>query len=215
MEHHAVIYGRAMHDAVSRYYQYKISGNKIDLGGLLDAFRNNFNPEGFLGIEHQKERMRIGTDALTRFFHDEGRRNTSPKFVEKEFSFKFNNIKILGRFDLINESADGIEIMDFKTSEIKTQKEADKRVKESKQLLLYSLAYDKMIGELPKRLSLYFLESGIIGTTEVSQEGLEKVKEDIIKVSEGIYRNSFEATPAFMACTYCAYNQICPLAKVR
>jgi len=213
MEHHTVIYGRAMHDAVSKYYQYKISGRKMGLADILNAFRVSFDPEGFIDLEHQKERLRVGEDALTRFFKDEEKRNIKPKFIEELFNFKFHDIKITGRFDRVDEEAEGDVIVDFKTSDIKHQKDADKRVKESSQLILYSFAYQSIFGRLPKKVSLYFLESGIIGSTEIAGEDLDKIKEDILEVAEGIRKESFEASPAYMSCNYCAYNQICPYAK--
>lgn len=215
MEHHTVIYGRAMHDAVSKYYQYKISNQKVTLADILDSFRKNFDPQGFIDLRHQEERLRLGEDALMRFFKAEEERNSRPKFIEEPFNFKFNNIKITGRFDRIDEDDHGAMIMDFKTSEIKQQKDADRRVKESSQLRLYSLAYQNIFGKLPKRVSLYFLESGIIGTMEIEEQSLDKIKEDIIEVAEGVCAGYFNATPAYMACAYCAYNQICPFAQIR
>jgi len=215
MEHHTVIYGRAMHDAVSKYYQYKISGRKMMPVDLLNAFRAAFDPQGFLDAKHQDERLRVGQEALRRFFNDEEKRDSIPKFIEEPFNFKLDDVKITGRFDRIDEELDGAVIMDFKTSEIKTQKDADRRVKESKQLLLYSLAYQNISGELPKRVELYFLESGIIGSTEVDADDLGELKEKIKEVSEGIRSDNFQATPVYMACTYCAYNQICPFALAK
>ncbi|MBN2831446.1 MAG: UvrD-helicase domain-containing protein [Candidatus Omnitrophica bacterium] len=214
MDHHTVIYGRAMHEAVSKYYQYKMSGRKMDLADILNCFRVSFDPQGFIDLKHQEERIRVGEDALTRFFKDEERRNVKPKFIEETFNFKFNGIKITGRFDRVDEETDGDVITDFKTSEIKTQKDADKRVRESSQLLLYSLAYQNIFGKLPKKVALYFLESGIIGSTEIDEEDLGEIKEDIIEVAEGVRKENFNATPAYMACTYCAYSQICPFAKI-
>jgi len=215
MEHHTVIYGRAMHDAVSKYYQYKISGRKMSLADILNAFRGSFDPQGFIDLNHQKERLCVGEAALTRFFKDEQRRKVNPKFIEEPFNFKFNDIKITGRFDRVDEDPEGAVIMDFKTSEIRHQKDADKRVKASSQLRLYSLAYQRIFGRLPKRVALYFLESGIIGSREISEEDLDEIKEDIVEVAQGIRNEDFRATPAYMACAYCAYNQICPSAKMR
>jgi DNA helicase-2/ATP-dependent DNA helicase PcrA len=103
-------------------------------------------------------------------------------------------------------------MMDFKTSEVKTPKEADKRARESLQLSLYALAYKNIFGTIPKRAELYFLESGIIGSAQIQEGDLEKIKEEINKVSCGIRSQNFQATPAYMACTYCAYSQICPQA---
>ncbi|MFA5115583.1 MAG: 3'-5' exonuclease, partial [Candidatus Omnitrophota bacterium] len=215
MEHHTVIYGRAMHEAVTRYYQYQMSGKKMELGELLVAFKKSFDPQGFLDKAHQEERFRVGTDALSRFFHAEEARKTQPKFIEKDFSFMFGGNKITGRFDRVDEGEDGAVIIDFKTSEIKAQKAADKKAQESLQLALYSLAYQNIFGKLPIRVELHFLESGIIGSHSIEEAGLDKIKEKIKEVSEGIRRQGFEATPAYMACSYCAYNQICPFARMR
>ncbi|MCG2713493.1 MAG: ATP-dependent helicase [Candidatus Omnitrophica bacterium] len=215
MEHHTVIYGRAMHEAVSQYLLCKLEGKKIEMHDLLDCFETNFDPQGFLDVSHQEERSRIGREALIRFYKDEERRNLTPISIEEKFSFIIGNNKIAGRFDRIDMEHDGAVIMDFKTSAIKTQENADKRVKESKQLALYALAYQYRSGVLPVAVALYFLESGIIGRYELSEDDLEDVKKDILKVSAGIRQQSYPAKPEYKACTYCAYNQICPQAVMR
>ena len=215
MEHHTVIYGRAMHEAVSQYLLRKLKGDKVTMDELLDCFEVNFDPQGFLDASHQEERFRIGKEALARFYKDEEARKSIPKFIEKDFSFVIGDNKITGRFDRIDMEQDGAVIMDFKTSAIKTQKDADKRVKESKQLALYALAYQHIFGVLPIAVELYFLESGIIGRYELSEDDLDDVKEDIMVVSAGIRQRSFPAKPEYKACTYCAYNQICPFAVIR
>ncbi len=215
MEHHTVIYGRAMHDAISRYFQSKLSNKKMALADLLGAFKESFDPQGFLNELHQEERFRIGQEALVRFFKEEEKRDSKPKFIEKEFSFILEDNKISGRFDRVDEEKDGAVIMDFKTSQIKTQKDADKRVRESMQLKLYAMAYENIFGVLPRRVSLYFLESGLVGNAELKDGDLEEVKKRIREVSSGIRKGNFEATPAYMACAYCAYNQICPFAIIK
>ena len=215
MEHHTVIYGRAMHEAVSQYLLRKLDGSKFALDELLDCFEANFDPQGFLDANHQEERFRIGREALVRFYRDEEKRSSVPKFIEKEFSFVIGNNKIIGRFDRIDMEQLGVVIMDFKTSAIKTQKDADKRVQESKQLALYALAYQYIFGVLPIAVELYFLESGIIGRHELSEEDLGDVQEDILEVSTGIRQQEYPAKPEYKACTYCAYNQICPSAVIR
>ncbi|MDD5155230.1 MAG: UvrD-helicase domain-containing protein [Candidatus Omnitrophica bacterium] len=215
IEHHTVIYGRAMHEAVSKYFQFKMAGKSMNLPQLLEVFRASFDPQGFLDEKHQQERFRKGREALSRFFNEDQERKSCPQFIEKEFSFIFEDTKITGRFDRVDMEEDGAVIMDFKTSEIKAQKDADKRVKESLQLRLYALAYQEIFGRLPKRLALYFLESGIIGATAIKEDDLEKIKEKIREVSSGVRQQNFAATPTYMACTYCAYNQVCPFATIR
>jgi DNA helicase II / ATP-dependent DNA helicase PcrA len=215
MEHHTVIYGRAMHEAVSQYLLRKLNGSKLSLDELLVCFETNFDPQGFLDVKHQEERFRLGREALVRFYRDEEKRRAVPKYIEKEFTFVIGDNKITGRFDRIDMEEAGAVIMDFKTSAIKTQKDADKRVKDSKQLALYALAYQHIFSCLPAAVELYFLESGIIGRCTLSQEDLAGVQEDILVVSAGIRRQEYPAKPEYKACTYCAYNQICPCAVIR
>ncbi|MDP2938358.1 MAG: ATP-dependent DNA helicase, partial [Candidatus Omnitrophota bacterium] len=215
MEYHTVIYGRAMHTVVTKYFQFKMAGRNMSVEDLLNTFKESFDPQGFLDEKHQQERFRKGLEALIKFFNEEEKRNSRPIYIEKEFSFILGNNKITGRFDRIDMEEDRAVIMDFKTSEIKTQKEADKRTKESMQLALYALAYKTVFGQFPKRVELYFLESGIIGTNQIRESDLEKVKDKIGEVSQGIRDRNFAATPAYMACQYCAYNQICPFAIIR
>jgi DNA helicase-2/ATP-dependent DNA helicase PcrA len=214
MEHHTVIYGRAMHEAVSRYLLRKLAGEKVSLDELLDCFEANFDPQGFLDANHQEERFRIGREALVRFYKYEEKRQSIPKFIEEKFSFVIGNNKIAGRFDRIDMEGAGAVITDFKTSAVKTQKDADKRVKENKQLALYALAYQYAFGVLPIAVELYFLESGIIGRHELAEDDLAGVKEDILEVSAGIRRQDYPAKPEYKACTYCAYSQICPQAVI-
>jgi len=215
MEHHTVLYGRAMHDAVCKYFQHRILGKHMQLQELLSVFKESFDPQGFLAVEHQEERARVGTEALIRFYNSEEAKKSKPKFIEKDFSFIFENNKIAGRFDRVDDEEDEAVIIDFKTSEISKQADADKRTKQSMQLELYALAYKNIEGKLPKRVELHFLESGLIGSAVVREKDLEKLIDKIKEVASGIRKQSFVATPAYMACTYCAYIQVCPSAVIR
>jgi DNA helicase-2/ATP-dependent DNA helicase PcrA len=125
------------------------------------------------------------------------------------------NNKITGRFDRIDIEQDGAVIIDFKTSQITKQEDAQRRTKESLQLVLYALAYKNINKKLPKRAELHFLESGLIGSTVIEEEDLQKITEKIREVSAGIRKQDFPATAAYMSCTYCAYNQICPSVELR
>lgn len=215
MEHHTVIYGRAMHEAVCVYYQHLLAGKKMQLGELLNTFEESFDPQGFLDLKHQEERFRIGKAALARFYEQEQQKKSRPFLIEKDFSFIFENNKINGRFDRVDQEEGDAVIIDFKTSDITKQADADKRAKESMQMCLYALAYQHISGKLPKRVELHFLESGIVGSSVIRAEDLEKITLKIKKVSEGIRRQEFNAVPGYMACQYCAYCQVCPFAATK
>jgi DNA helicase-2/ATP-dependent DNA helicase PcrA len=213
MEHHTVLYGRAMHEAITRYLRYKMSGMTPEPEFLIRSFEEIFNPEGFLSKEHQEEKEKIAKQALFRFYYDEEQRKKLPTHIEKDFSFIYENNRIIGRFDRLDLEPDGGIITDFKSSDINDQEEADKRTKESLQLMIYSLAYKEIFKEYPKEVRLYFLESGIIGRASFEDKDLEKAKEKILKASLGIRKQIFEPKPDYMSCQWCAYNSICKYAS--
>ena len=61
------------------------------------------------------------------------------------------------------ESAGETVIVDFKTGDVRDQKAADRRARESLQLDIYALAQLRTQGRLPDRVELRFLETGLVG----------------------------------------------------
>ena len=122
-----------------------------------------------------------------------------------------------GRFDRVDETPDGLVIVDYKSSDVTDQKKADQRAKESLQLEIYALAQHEMTGRLPAGVELHFLESGLVGrhTPTPTEPDLAKAREAIAASARGIRRRAFEATPEYQACRYCPYNQICPSTATR
>ena len=117
--------------------------------------------------------------------------------------------------DRVDEDAQGVTIVDFKTSQVKDQESADKKARESLQLELYAFAYKEIFDVLPAYLELFFLESGVIGKIPLEDGSFSRIKDKIREVSAGVRSENFKAMPAYLACTYCAYNQICSSAKIK
>ncbi|GBE27077.1 ATP-dependent DNA helicase PcrA [bacterium BMS3Bbin03] len=211
--HHTVIYGSALHQAVSEYYRRKIKGFPVEYSVLEDVFRNSWSSEGFISRTHEEQRFQAGLDALKQFYETEEQSGELPLYVEKEFSFKLDNNHIVGRWDRVDQRDGGIVIVDFKSSDVREQEAADKRAKKSLQLAIYAMAYESMFRERPVRTELHFLESGLVGRAEVAGMKMEKFLEDIRTAAQGIRQRDFEAKPDYMSCRYCAFNSICPQAN--
>ena len=209
-QHHSVVYGNALHKAVEFYLRRRAGGNYTSLEDFLLAFDNAWRNEGFLTREHEEQRKRGGIAALTRFYHEEEASGQKPTDVEREFGFTLGLDRVRGRFDRVDETPDGLVIVDYKSSDVTDQKKADQRVKESLQLKIYALAQHEMTGRLPARVELRFLESGLVGRHTPTGADLGKAREAIAEAARGIRRREFEATPEYQACRYCPYNQICP-----
>jgi len=209
-QHHAVVYGSALHKAVEFYLRRRAAGNYTSLEDFLVAFDNAWRNEGFLTREHEEQRKTAGIAALTLFYHEEEASGQKPTDVEREFGVSVGLNRVRGRFDRVDETSDGLVIVDYKSSDVTDQKKADERARESLQLKIYALAQQEMTGRLPARVELRFLESGLTGRHKPTAEDLLEARAAIEEAARGIRQRQFEATPGYQTCRFCPYNQICP-----
>jgi len=210
MEHHTVVYGSAIHQTIERYYQYRLQNKKVNKEELIEWFEKELRREGFVSSEHYKERLDHGKEVLEEFCEREKKAKALPESIEQEFQFMLGNNRIRGRWDRIDKEDGAAVVIDFKSSNEPDQKKANKKAKDSLQLTLYAYAYKQINKELPKRVELHFVESGIIGKAQKDDDDIEELMEQIEEVSNGVRKQKFDAKPTFMACSVCAFNQICP-----
>jgi DNA helicase-2/ATP-dependent DNA helicase PcrA len=213
--HHTVVYGSVLHKAVEFYLRRRAAGLFTPLEDFLRAFDDAWRNEGFLTREHEEQRKKAGSETLTRFYHEAEAQDDKPGAVEKEFGFRLGNDRVRGRFDRVDETPEGIVIIDYKSSDVREQKKADLRARESLQLKIYALAQKEMTGTLPARVELRFLDSGLTGRHIPTEKDLDGAVAALKAASAGIRARHFGATPGYQACRYCAYNQICPVTATR
>jgi len=213
LSHHSVIYGNAIHETIQFYYKIKMEKAAVNAEDLLKKFEAEWEASGFLSREHEEQRFEEGRQAILRFFNRAEKSDVIPAYIEKKFKFDFDGDTIAGRFDRVDVSASGTVIIDFKTSDISKQDEADDRAKKSTQLAVYALAWKTLAGELPDRVELYFVDSGIVGSVAPTGKMIEKIEGIIRTAAEGIRSENFEPNPQYMSCSYCPFVNICPGVK--
>jgi DNA helicase II / ATP-dependent DNA helicase PcrA len=215
LRHHTVVYGSTIHAVVEFYLKRRVEGNYTALEDLLAEYERKWLNQGFLTWEHQEARKAAGREALTRFWHQEEADGLKPTWIEKDFAFGVGPNRVRGRFDRVDEDLLGAVIVDYKTSEVIRQKDADRRVAQNLQLKMYALAWREMTGQLPQRVELRFIETGVIGRRVPTDADLEEAAAAVEAAAAGIRARRFDATPSRQACRYCAYNQICPFTATR
>ena len=211
-EHHTVIYGKAIHDAVQAYFRQKMRGRQMSLEELWAVFEGSWVSRGFLSRDHEEQRLEAGRQTLKSFFAREEEAGTIPTFVEKEFGFALDRDRVIGRWDRVDARGDEVVIIDYKSSDVRQPKEAKRRARESLQLGIYALAYRQTTGQIPTQVELHFLESGLSGVAQKTAEEIEETAAIITEVAAGIRARDFTAKPGYMACGYCAFREICPSA---
>jgi len=210
LAHHAVVYGYAVHEAVRSYFERRLAGESPDADALVAAFRAAWVSEGFLSREHEEERLREGEAMLRRFQAQQASSPWRPLAVEQEFAFSLERNRVQGRYDLVLESAGETAVVDFKTGDVRDQKAADRRARESLQLDIYALAQLKTQGRLPDKVELRFLESDLVASRRPTEADALATETRIRAAATAIRKRAFEARPTFFACSQCPFREICP-----
>lgn len=186
---------------------------------LLKIWHENFPLGSFTTrVEADTARMR-GEELMRMFYEWWSERSRIVVAVEKGFSVTVSkeqvassNIVITGRFDRIEKTPEGLHVIDFKTSQPRTQAEVDADL----QLSIYALATLEDFGELPAALSLlHITEDGIleIRTTRNENQVRDAIKQ-ITAIHGRITEKGFRPTPAVEKCRSCPYRGICDVAAV-
>ena len=206
------MYGKVLHEAISDYLKRKRDGQQPGLRDLEATFRARWIAEGFISPEHEMERFQAGLDALRRF-HEAERNVPAPELIEQRFSFMLGHDRVVGRWDRIDNGPDGATVVDYKSTAVEEGTDKPQRMaQESKQLVLYALAYERMYGQRPAKVALHFLETGERAAVAPSDETVNAVRAWLSAAAARIRARDFAPNPAkgVRTCRACPYHQICP-----
>jgi DNA helicase II / ATP-dependent DNA helicase PcrA len=242
--HHAIVYGAALHKAVQLFHNRHAKGHVMSEAELDEVFDSAWSNEGFISRGHEEARLTAGRAALRRFREAQLQPDAViPTYVEREFSFTLGGDRIRGRWDRVDvESiergapadapgsppmsdvvsptlgmlgAERVTITDYKSSDVRDPAKARQRARESLQLQIYAMGYEAMTGRLPDAIALHFLESGLVGKVDVDPKRLGRARDKIATAAAGIRTRDYTPRPDYLACTYCAFRDICPSSVAR
>jgi DNA helicase-2/ATP-dependent DNA helicase PcrA len=178
------------------------------------VFKSAWVNEGFVSREHEEMRFAAGLAVLQRILQQEKTAPSQPGLIEKSFSFTLGSVKIAGRMDRVDFLPDGgAVIIDYKSTEVLHQEDADRKARESLQLKIYAAAWQKTEGRLPERLELHFLDSDRIGRVKVEPKDVDAVEDKILETAVQIRLQEFPSKPSAWTCGYCPYRTLCPDAE--
>jgi DNA helicase II / ATP-dependent DNA helicase PcrA len=210
LPHHAIVFGRVLHKTIHAYLKRRMTGRAVDVETVIEEYRKNWVNEGFLSREHEELRKAAGEKALRLFYEREEESGRRPAFLERPFRWQERGLRFAGRFDRIDFEAAGAVVIDFKTTDASSQKEADRAAAESLQLDVYALSFLKTEGMLPYETRLHFLESGFVGRAAKGEKELARAGERIREAADGIRAGGFKARPDWHSCSICEFKTICP-----
>ena len=103
-----------------------------------------------------------------------------------------------------------MELIDYKTGNPKTEKKIGS---DKDQLLIYKMAARDILGMNVGKLTFHYLNDNSKVSFLGTEKELEKLKEKILGLIEGILATDFEALPSKHNCEYCDFKEVCSFAS--
>jgi len=186
----------------------------LDISVLVEIYKKNWIDEWYESKSQKEEYYKLGRKIIKnfheRFIQEQPRvfRINGDLALETSFKLKIANNTLIGRIDRIDQTKDGIEIVDYKTGKYKEKLTP----KDRQQLLIYQIATEEALGLKPAKLSYYYLEEGKKTSFLGSEQDKEKQKQEIAEMAERIKKSSFDANPGWH-CKFCDFRDICDYAQ--
>lgn len=205
---HALSFGITIHDTLRDFHSNMLANKDVSLSDLYKIYEDNWQPFGYLDAGHRKTRFESGRELLKKYYEKNAVTSVKPLAIEKGFNIKIGGIKFFGRIDRVDALEDGgVEIIDYKTGGVKTQKQVDA----DDQVAFYAIAAKEALGMDPKKLTYYYVEDDKKISTTRTDKDLETKRNEVIETIELMKKGNFKATPGFQ-CSWCDFKEICPFA---
>ncbi len=209
--HAAMQYGATMHNVLRTYYDsQRLNRMKTD-DELLQLFRDGLAAAGIHDDYQRDLYLQQGLKQLQEFLVSA--RSSAKKDVlhtEEWFDIEVAGVRLAGRVDRIDREADGVAVIDYKTGKARSQEDAD----ESLQLSIYAMAAQQKWGYRVAQLVFHNLQGNVAVVSRRDDFQLERAKERVRTVADGIASGNFGAKTGFH-CSFCAFRGLCPAREKR
>jgi len=184
----------------------------------MEFFSNSWNPTVFDSPEEERAAFVQGVKIIQDYFRQHNPADFNIVNLESRFQIeigeKDNKHIISGIIDRIDRTADGFEIIDYKTTK---KMPTQDRVEGDMQLSVYLAAFLSYYPDERKNLdklkvSLYFLKHGVKLTATRTEEQLKENEAIFLETIKLIEEGKFEPTISPL-CDWCGYQNICPMWK--
>ncbi|MBU2540044.1 ATP-dependent helicase [Patescibacteria group bacterium] len=188
----------------------KKSGKGDEFKILEKLYERNWIGEWYESKKQKDDYYKLGKRIIKDFYEDF--KKNPPKILkinnelalELPFNLKVGGYNLYGVIDRIDDSENGVKIIDYKTGKPKEKLEAD----DKSQLLIYQIAAEEVLNIKPKELAYYYLDNNSQASFLGSDKEKQDRKEKIIAEIEAIKDSKFEPTPGWQ-CEYCDFRDIC------
>jgi RecB family exonuclease len=202
--------GKTVHSVLQTIAERLRANQPVDETTALKILDGLWKASAYDTKAAEKKAREEAEDMVRKFL---ARQSTRPgKIIELETGIELDleGRRLRGRVDRIDETKDGLEVIDYKTSKERTKTED---LKQDFQLALYKLGVEKRTGRKVKRVGLWYLRHDDPRMIELTAEEAEAVRRRALEVVKAIEAGKFEPAPDYQTCKYCDYKGLCGEAK--
>lgn len=188
----AALVGQTLHELIAELNRSYLSDHPLTLKQAQTRLVKNWPKVGFLSAKHRQRALNQAQITLKTLWQREAKAHHHPELIEQPFQVVLpeQKVKVVGRFDAIYIGKE-TEIRDYKTGAVSGQDRADRKAKDSPQLTIYALAWQKLKGMVVDTLSLDYVSSGIVANANRSQRRLDNMASKIGSIAQKIRSSDF------------------------
>lgn len=211
------VFGTLIHAVLKYIHTPALLSPSLDQA--LDYYAKGWNSEVYEDELEERAAFTQGVNIIRNYLEHIRPADYTIVDLESRFAIEIGSVEagqhvISGIIDRIDKTADGYEIIDYKTArKMPSQDKVDHDLQLSIYLKAFLARYPKEWERLDKiTVSLYYLKHGVKLSSTRTKEQLEQVDTLVLDVIKAIEEAKFEPilTPL---CDWCGYQKICPLWK--
>lgn len=189
-----------------------------NLEQAMEFFSNDWNPAVFDSPEEERSAFSQGIKIIQDYYQKNNPADANIVDLESHFQIAIgenaNQHIVSGIIDRIDKTADGYEIIDYKTTrKMPSQEKVDNDIQLSVYLKAFLSRYPKEIAHLNKiTVSLYYLKHGVKLSSQRTSDQLQKSEGLFLDVIRLIETKKFDPTLSPL-CDWCGYQNLCPMWK--
>ncbi len=210
------VFGSTLHEVMKFIHTPGILSPTMDQA--MEHFSNHWNPVVFDGEDEERAAFSQGVKIIQDYYQKNNPADFNIMNLESRFQIEIgseeNKHIISGIIDRIDKTADGYEIIDYKTTKkMPTQERVDNDIQLSVYLKAFLSWYPQEKSRLDKiKVSLYFLKHGVKLSASRSLKQLQESEQLFLDVIQSIENSSFKPRISPL-CDWCGYQNICPMWK--
>jgi CRISPR/Cas system-associated exonuclease Cas4 (RecB family) len=215
------VFGTLVHSTMKFVYEPALISPSLEQA--LDHFSRGWNSEVWENELEERAAFAQGVAMIQKYYRANNPQDATVVTLESNFSLDIahpakpaTTHTIRGIIDRIDKTADGYEIIDYKTAKkMPSQEFVDQHLQLSLYLKAFLARYPQEIDNLSNiTVSLYFLKHGVKLSSTRTLEDLRKVDDLFLEVIDLIEDGRFEARVSPL-CDWCGFQRICPMWKHR